>query len=224
MRGAAALKETGGGAGEQAVPERFSLAWRYPPDAASRAALRARLIEARLALPAADRMRAEEAIAVRLQQAVEQLTGASGAVVVPTVAVYRPVRGEPDPSASIAAWRGQGWRLALPRVVARDAPLEFGAWPQDGALVPGRFGIEQPEPFVVVCPDVIVAPCVGFDARGWRLGYGGGFYDRTLAMLGDVPALGVAFDQARVEGFEPQLHDRRLRVIVTPSASWWAGG
>lgn len=199
-----------------------SLAWRYPPDAASRAALRARLIEARLALPAAERTRAEDALAARLQDTVERLMGAAGCVGPATVAVYRPVRGEPDPIASVAAWRGRGWRLALPRVVARDAPLEFGLWPEGGVLRPGRFGIEQPEPFVPVRPDVIVAPCVGFDVRGWRLGYGGGFYDRTLAALGDVPAVGVAFDEARVEGFEPQAHDRRLRAIVTPGASWLA--
>ena len=86
--------------------------------------------------------------------------------------------------------------------------------------MPDRFGIAVPEPFEPVRPALLVIPCVGFDRRGWRLGYGGGFYDRTLAGL-DAAAVGVAFEEAEVDGFAPQPHDRRLDAVVTPRAVWW---
>jgi len=72
-----------------------------------------------------------------------------------------------------------------------------------------------PHPFVAVRPDVIVAPCVGFDPRGWRLGYGAGYYDRTLHGL-EVPAAGVAYDVCEA-AFEPGPHDRPLQAIITES-------
>lgn len=194
-----------------------SLAWRYRPQPAARAALRQRMIAAREAMPAAGRAAAQAALADRLQAVVERLLidePARAAV----IGVYLPVRGEPDLTERFERWRADGWQLALPRVTARHAPLEFGLWPAHATLVPGRFGIAVPEPFVPVAPDLLIAPCVGFDARGWRLGYGGGFYDRTLAAL-DVPAVGVAFDEAEVDGFEPHPHDRPMRAIVTPRAT-----
>ena len=203
---------------------RPSLAWRYPPDAESRAALRRQLVQARTELPAAERAAAEAAIASRLTQIVEQLLAqhpqpSTDGVAGPVIGVYAAARGEPDLRACFEQWRARGWCLALPQVAARDAPLRFGAWHAHTALIADRFGIAVPEPFVPVWPNLLVVPCVGFDRRGWRLGYGGGFYDRTLAQR-DVPAVGVAFDDALVDGFEPHAHDRPMRVIVTPRAVW----
>lgn len=205
---------------------RPSLAWRYPPDAESRTALRQQLVQARTQLPAAERTAAQAAIAARLEAIVEQLLGvraqpSTDGLAGPVIGVYAAVRGEPNLQTCFEQWRARGWRLALPRITARDAPLQFGAWHADSALVADRFGIVVPEPFEPVTPDLLVVPCVGFDRRGWRLGYGGGFYDRTLAQH-DVPAVGVAFDSAEVDGFEPHPHDRALRAIVTPRAVWRA--
>ena len=157
---------------------------------------------------------------------MEQLLGpragpATDGLAGPVIGVYTAVRGEPDLRECFERWRARGWRLALPKVTARDAALQFGAWDADAALVADRFGIVVPVPFAPVLPDLLVAPCVGFDRRGWRLGYGGGFYDRTLAQH-DVPAVGVAFDDAEVDGFEPHPHDRAMRAIVTPRAVWCA--
>lgn len=206
---------------------RSSLARGAMADPGQRRALRQRLIDARLGLPGAAREAAQQALARRLDALVQGLAAAGPRAPAapgdaPILGVFVASRGEPDLAELYDRWRARGWRLALPRVVARDAPLEFGAWPRGAGLVPDRFDIPVPEPFVPVRPTLLVVPCVGFDARGWRLGYGGGFYDRTLAVL-EVPAVGVAFDGARVD-FEPAAHDRPLAAVVTPSAVWAAPG
>ncbi|MFT4102717.1 MAG: 5-formyltetrahydrofolate cyclo-ligase [Burkholderiaceae bacterium] len=127
---------------------------------------------------------------------------------------YWAMRGEPVLQDACARWHAQGWTIALPRVIARDAPLVFGRWTPHCAMRPGAFDVMEPDPFEVLAPDLLLVPCVGFDARGYRLGYGGGFYDRTLAQR-PVPALGVAYEQDRIDGFEPEPHDRPLDGVAT---------
>ncbi|MFP5406878.1 MAG: 5-formyltetrahydrofolate cyclo-ligase, partial [Gammaproteobacteria bacterium] len=109
------------------------------------------------------------------------------------LALWWPLPGEPDLTPLFAPLTAQGWTIALPRAVAADQPLEFGLWSPAVALVEHRHRVLVPEPFAAVTPALLVAPCLGFDPRGWRLGYGGGYYDRTLAALG-IPAAGVAYD------------------------------
>lgn len=193
-------------------------------DRTARAALRRALLAEREAMPTAAREAAQAAIVERLLPIVGELlatrgTAATAGQTRPVIGAYVPFRGEPDLSAAVASWRAAGWDVALPKVVAPDAPLVFGRWDEGATLVPGRYGIAVPEPFVAVRPSLLVAPCVGFDPRGFRLGYGGGFYDRTIAALG-VPAVGVAFDEARIESFEPGPFDARLDALVTPGGAW----
>ena len=193
-------------------------------DQTARTGLRRGLLASREAMPPAARDAAQAAIVERLPPIVGQLLAARGATTTagqtrPVIGAYLPFRGEPDVSAAVARWRADGFVMALPKVLARDAPLVFGRWEEGMLLVPDRYGIAVPEPFVAVSPSLLVVPCVGFDPRGFRLGYGGGFYDRTIAALA-VPAVGVAFDAARIDGFEPGPHDMRLDAIVTPGAAW----
>ncbi len=132
-----------------------------------------------------------------------------------TLGVYWPIRGEPELAPCYAQWRSEGRTLALPRI-AGDGALEFGRWRNEDALRAGRFAIPVPDPFERCEPELLIVPCVGFDARGYRLGYGGGHYDRTLAQHA-VAAIGVAYDACELEAFDAAAHDRALSAIVTES-------
>ncbi|HLT27326.1 MAG TPA: 5-formyltetrahydrofolate cyclo-ligase [Zeimonas sp.] len=129
--------------------------------------------------------------------------------------VYWPIRGEPELEPCFEPWQAQGRTLALPRV-AQCGALEFGRWSPGDELRAGRFAIPVPHPFEPVEPELLIVPCVGFDARGYRLGYGGGHYDRTLAQR-PIAAIGVGYDACELERFDAAAHDRRLAAIVTES-------
>ena len=132
------------------------------------------------------------------------------------VAAYWPIRDEADPRPALTDHQG---RLALPVVGDRDAPLTFRDWRPDAPLVPGPFGTSHPGPDApVLRPDVVIVPLAGFDARGHRLGYGGGFYDRTLRALraeGAVLAIGLAWACQQVESIPVEPTDEPLDLIVT---------
>ena len=98
-----------------------------------------------------------------------------------TVAGYLPIRSEIDPRPAMLALIGLGYRVAVPVVEAPGQPLAFRAWSPGGTTEPGAFGVEVPVAAEPVEPDVLLVPMLAFDARGHRLGYGGGFYDRTIA-------------------------------------------
>ena len=132
-----------------------------------------------------------------------------------TIGVYWPIRGEPELAPCYAQWRSEGRTLALPRI-AEGGALEFGLWRDDGEVRTGRFAIPVPHPFEPIEPELLIVPCVGFDARGYRLGYGGGHYDRTLARRA-VAAIGVGYDACELECFDAAAYDRRLSTIVTES-------
>lgn len=129
--------------------------------------------------------------------------------------VYWAIRGEPQLLPACRRWLEAGRELALPRVTADDAPLAFGRWRPDAPMRVGRFKVPEPLDFQELVPDCLLVPCLGFDSRGFRLGYGGGFYDRTLARLGAIPTLGVAFESARVIDFSAEPHDLPLGAIAT---------
>ncbi|HEY0879300.1 MAG TPA: 5-formyltetrahydrofolate cyclo-ligase [Zeimonas sp.] len=129
--------------------------------------------------------------------------------------VYWPIRGEPDLAPCYAQWEAQGRMLALPRI-GEGGALEFGRWRQEGEVRADRFAIPVPHPFEPIEPELLIVPCVGFDIRGYRLGYGGGHYDRTLAARA-VAAIGVGYDACQLECFDAQAHDRSLPAIVTES-------
>ena len=131
---------------------------------------------------------------------------------------YWPHRDEYDPM-PLAAWHaGRNLDVALPAVVVRNAPLEYRRWTPDTPMAPGRFSFGIPEPVngPAVAPDVLLVPLLGFDAAGYRLGYGGGYFDRTLAAASLRPrTIGVGFEIGRMPSIRPQPHDIRLDMIVT---------
>ena len=180
-------------------------------NAADRAAARRNLIERRQTFNAASREPADAGI---MAAADRWLAGRRVAGRDRVLGVYWPMRGEPSLVAAYAGWLAAGFSIALPRVQARVAPLQFGRWTPGCRLIDAGFQVMVPEPFESIEPDLLILPCVGFDPRGYRLGYGGGYYDRTLAHR-PVPALGVSYDDAEVTGYQPQAHDWPLDAIVT---------
>lgn len=129
-----------------------------------------------------------------------------------------PFAGEPDPRFAVRRWREGGSRAALPVVVAPRTPLEFREWWPGAPMATGVYDIPYPVDTAVLVPEVALVPVNGFDCAGYRLGYGGGFFDRTLASLERRPVcVGLGFDSARMETIFPQPHDIPFDFIVTES-------
>jgi 5,10-methenyltetrahydrofolate synthetase len=137
------------------------------------------------------------------------------------VAFCWPIKHEPDVRAAVEQWAKLGAQAALPVVVNADAPLAFRGWSGETVLVPDRYGIPTPLAGAFVLPDLILLPLNGFDAAGYRLGYGGGYFDRTLAALCPRPlAVGVGFEINRIASIRPDSHDQRLDWIVTEAGAF----
>jgi 5-formyltetrahydrofolate cyclo-ligase len=137
------------------------------------------------------------------------------------VAFCWPIKHEPDVRAVVERWALLGAQAALPVVVAADAPLAFRLWTDETSLEPDRYGIPTPVAGDFVRPDLILLPLNGFDGAGYRLGYGGGYFDRTLAALSPRPlAVGVGFETNRLDSIRPEDHDQRLDWIVTEAGSF----
>lgn len=154
------------------------------------------------------RLEAAAELGDRLRELVEDIGR-------PVVAGYWAMKEEPDLEAVMARWHEDGLHVALPRVVASEAPLAFVRWRPGVPLVPGPFGTSHPDDLDPVVPQVLVIPCLGFDARCFRLGYGGGYYDRTLEGLPGALTVGVAYDCCEVRGFVPHEHDLPMDWVVT---------
>jgi len=128
---------------------------------------------------------------------------------------YHALPEEADPSLLLARLVELGCEIAFPRVAAKDAPLEFHHVPDGEVLEPGSFGIPEPlEHWPRAQPAALLVPLLAFDRRGHRLGYGGGFYDRTLALLKPV-AIGIAYAGQEVASLPPGPHDMALDMVVT---------
>ena len=128
---------------------------------------------------------------------------------------YHALPEEADPALLLAALAAQGCRIVFPRIAARDMPLDFHLLPDGEDLKPGAFGIHEPlAHWPVVTPDLLLVPLLAFDAMGHRLGFGGGFYDRTLDVLG-ARAIGVAYAGQEVESVAQEAHDMKLDAILT---------
>ena len=134
---------------------------------------------------------------------------------------YAAIRDELDPLALLRTLAGQGHQIVLPVTVAKGQPLVFRCWEPGAPLNKGGFSVPEPGPDVrELIPDIVLAPLLAFDARGYRLGYGAGYYDRTLASLrGKKPtiAIGLAFDAQQVDEVPHDEHDQRLDWVLTPS-------
>jgi len=173
-----------------------------------RKAERTRLIDARMATPADSRAAAGKRMATRLDALVGDVAGR-------IVGIYWPFRAEPDLREWGASVVARGGRLALPIVVAKGKPLVFRTWKSGEKLEKGVWNIPIPAGGEQVFPDIVVSPLVGFDAAGYRLGYGGGFYDRTLAAMPAKPlTIGVGFELGRLPTIFPQWHDIPMDTLV----------
>ena len=134
---------------------------------------------------------------------------------VAALGVYWPLRGEADLCAAYGELARSGVRLALPVVLARDAPLGFVDWQPGEAMVKDEMGVAVPaELRMVARPPALLVPCLGFNADGYRLGYGGGFYDRTLALAPRPFTLGIAYACLAAQ-FASAPHDVALDRIIT---------
>lgn len=181
----------------------------WPTVRTFRKAKRAELLARRGALTRDDRTRAAESLAERLLATVDL-----GAY--PVLGFYWPIRGELDLRAIARRHVAGGGTAALPVVVQKNAPVEFWQWTHGAPMQRGLWNIPVPAERRVVLPDVLLIPLVGYDAAGYRLGYGGGYYDRTLAAT--VPRafrIGVGYDDTELTTIHPQPHDVPLNVIVT---------
>lgn len=136
-----------------------------------------------------------------------------------------PYRAEPDLRRFMADWLGAGFgrAAALPVVLDRERPMVFRLWTPDMPLQPDRHGIPHPPAGEPVVPDVLLVPLNAFDAAGYRIGYGGGYFDRTLAAMASV-AIGVGFELGRVDSVAPEAHDRRMDWIVTEAGAFGCAG
>lgn len=134
----------------------------------------------------------------------------------PVLGIYWPIRGEIDLREIARRHVAAGGVVALPVVVQKAAPVEFWRWQPGVALRRGLWNIPIPRERRPVEPNVLIVPLVGFDASRYRLGYGGGFYDRTLAAAAPRPrTIGVGLADAELPTIYPQSHDIPMDVIVT---------
>ena len=169
---------------------------------------RERLIAWRMATPPAQRR--EWGIAI--ERGLRELLAERPVV----LGVYWPFRAEFDPRGLIDWLIAEGRTVALPVVVDKKGPLEYRAWRPGEPLVDGVWGIPVPERRELVTPAMVLAPLVGFDADCYRLGYGGGYFDRTLAALSPrAAAIGVGFEPQRLDTIHPQPFDVPMDLIVT---------
>jgi len=170
---------------------------------------RERLIAARLALDAETVEQYRHSIDMHLERSFPGLFKAS-------VAFCWPIRNEYDSRHLARRLREHGAVTALPVVVARGAPLVFREWHAGVQLAEGALGIPYPVGSREIQPDVVLLPMNGWDERGYRLGYGGGFFDRTLASLAKKPVtIGISYELARMATIEPQSWDVPLDYVVT---------
>jgi 5,10-methenyltetrahydrofolate synthetase len=186
------------------------------PAAAAKKALRRMLLETRL--QAASEPAHNAALGGRVHDALEHYG-------VKSVGFYWPLSGEFDARSAISLWLAANARreASLPVIKARGAPLEFHAWHPDMEMKIGHHKIAEPISGQVVVPELLFVPCVGFDGDGYRLGYGGGYYDRTLAAWPGAKrpvTVGIAYEACRTPALQREAHDIALDLVVTEAGTY----
>lgn len=193
--------------------------------------LRTRLKQARKTMPVADRQRASLLLRARLftwlatTRSARQEAGVDAPSV---IAGFWPLADEPDLIALYRQWHDSGLTVALPVMQPDDQTLEFHRWQPDKDLVQAAFRVLEPPATNPVHPDVVLVPTLGFTPSADRLGYGKGFYDRTLARLNTqnrhLTTIGVAWDNGNLHDWDPDYraadHDHPLDAIITPT-TWY---
>ena len=175
-----------------------------------RQAARQQLVNERLAIPDDLRPEWDARICVNLEEAIRDAMGL-------TISAYLPIRGEPDLHQFLERAVARGASVALPVVIAGGEPLIFRAWTVGESLERGVWDVSVPAAAAdVVVPDIVIAPVVGFDSGCYRLGYGGGLFDRTLAAMPTRPrVVGIGYQKSLIETIYPKPHDIPMDVIVT---------
>ncbi|WP_395517470.1 5-formyltetrahydrofolate cyclo-ligase [Pseudorhizobium flavum] len=170
---------------------------------------RRRLIDQRMATSFTTRSSRTDAIEQNLKRLL-------GDVRDKVISLYWPFRGEPDLRQSRTWIEKLGGRCSLPVVVMPSAPLVFRSWTSDTTLRKSAWGLVEPEASEKLNPDLILAPFVGMDQDGYRLGYGGGYFDRTLVEL-KKPAVvvGIGFEEQIIPTIYPQPHDVPMDWVLT---------
>ncbi|WP_294607642.1 5-formyltetrahydrofolate cyclo-ligase [Roseovarius sp.] len=178
-----------------------------------RRAERLRLAGVREALGQAGRASVSERIGRNLERVLTQRGIGQGTV----LSGYWPIKGEPDLRPLLRDLHDKGVTIALPVVETRAAPLIFRRWTPETKMVRGDWNIPvPPREAAELTPDVALAPCLGWEGECFRLGWGGGYFDRTLAVLDPRPlTIGIALTAARLTTIYPQPHDIPLDLIVT---------
>ncbi len=181
------------------------------PTADRKAALRREAIARRDALPAAVRQQAAETIAAR----PFPITLAPGAI----LSGFMPLKSEISPLPLLRRLAQAGARLALPAIAGRGKPLVMRAFAFGDALASGQWGIREPKPEAAeVFPDILIVPLLAFDRRGYRIGYGAGYYDMTINALRakkPVTAVGIAFAAQEIAEVPTTPRDARLDLVLT---------
>ncbi|WP_295510722.1 5-formyltetrahydrofolate cyclo-ligase [Accumulibacter sp.] len=178
-----------------------------------RRALRKTLLERRLLLTTDDWRRLSACVCAHLDDGFPHLSALA-------VAFCWPVNNEVDLRPLIDKWaragRHAGFRALLPVVIGEQQALRFRAWSPASAMFIDRYGIPTPACGDFEIPEALLLPVNGFDLAGYRLGYGGGYFDRTLASLSPRPlVVGVGFELARLNSINPEPHDQPLDAMVT---------
>ena len=144
------------------------------------------------------------------------------------IAAYWPLADEPDITPILHALVRTGHTVVLPVVVQRSAPLEFHRWSPEASMTAGNFGVMEPLRTQALQPDILLIPTLGYTERGDRLGYGGGYYDRTLARMQEKLlnplTVGIGWSEGllnnKYPNYQPQAHDMPLHAIL--SARGWS--
>lgn len=186
--------------------------------------LRTRLRQTRAELPEDQRSRGALLMRARLFtwfNVAKDEAARAGLPTPTTVAAYWPMEDEPDLRPLMEQWVEKGVKVALPVIRERNAPLAFVQWTPDAPMQAGPYGIQEPVDGPDLQPDVVLVPTLGYTEQGDRLGYGGGYYDRTLAALllrnPTLITIGVAWTCGELDAdYEPAPHDVRLDSILTP--------
>jgi 5,10-methenyltetrahydrofolate synthetase len=177
-----------------------------------RRALRQQYIERRLALTVDECARLSSVVCAHLRRDFPELARMR-------IGFCWPVKNEPDLRPLLSAWLAAGdpgFAVLLPVVIDSERPLAFREWTPESPLRADRYGIPTPQEGEFLLPQALLLPVNAFDAAGYRIGYGGGYFDRTLAALEPAPySIGVGFELARVDSIRPQPHDVRLDAMVS---------
>jgi 5-formyltetrahydrofolate cyclo-ligase len=174
-----------------------------------RKARRAEFIARRVAVPDAQRRSWNERITAHLLEAIPLTAGH-------ILGFCWPFRAEFDARYAVRRWRDSGVIAALPEVVAKARPLRFSEWWPGAPTRLGVYDIPVPDGTRELVPDALMAPMNAFDQQGYRLGYGGGYFDRTLAVAAPRPlVIGVTYELLGIETIYPQSYDVPMDIVVT---------